>query len=258
MFPISALLLASAAQPVPIESPERPGFDLSIPATLAEDPPPALNEWKGSVSLGATFADGNSKRKTATATANAEYRREKDRTTLGLLWNYAQESGTTTQRRTLVTGKYDYFLTQTTYLLANASAEHDLSAQLKLRTIVGVGAGYQVLEDERWNVSAEAGLSYVDEDYKDNSADGDYLAARLAYKADVKLSEKWSAGQATEFLSSLENSEDMNARVDTHTKVTLTANMFAQGQWLYTWDNTPAAGAHHSDNLWLLTVGWSF
>jgi hypothetical protein len=38
----------------------------------------------------------------------------------------------------------------------------------------------------------------------------------------------------------------------------LTEKMFAQLGWLFTWDNTPAAGAERTDNLVLLTIGWSF
>src|SRR5262249_51737181 len=157
-----------------------------------------LGKWKGAVSLGATVANGNTNRKTATATGNAELRREKDRFTFGLLWNYAKEDGVTTDRRTLATAKYDYFITKKLYALANASGESDLNAQLDLRMIFGVGMGYQFVEDEHWNVNGEAGLSYVDENYKDNSADAEFLAARLAYKCEYKVDDKWSAGQIGE------------------------------------------------------------
>ena len=252
-----ALDLPPTSYPNPFATAPAPGFELAAPAY--EDPKPEdLNKWKGSVAVGGSIATGNTERKTATATANAERRSEKDRWSFGLLWNYADEDDAVDQRRTLVTGKYDYFLTKKLYLLANASGESDYNALLDLRLIFGVGAGYQFVEDEKWKVSGEAGLSYVDEDYKDNSADGEFVAARLAYKVECKVSEKLSAGQVGEIYPSLEDRDDVNARVDTHAKLTLTENMFAQAQWLYTWDNTPATGADRVDNLFLLALGWSF
>jgi putative salt-induced outer membrane protein YdiY len=241
--------------------PDAPGFDLTaiaLPTILPDDPPPDLGVWKGSVSLGATFAEGNTRRKTATATATAVKRWEKERLTFDFLWNYAQESGVTTQRRTFGDAKYDYFLSKKAYLLAQASGEGDLNAQLNLRTTVGVGAGYQFLEDDHWKVSGELGVSYLHEDYKDDTADGDFPAARAAYKADYKHGDSWSAGQWGEIYPSLENVEDTSARVDTHAKLMLSKSMFAQFQWLFTWDNTPAAGAKRTDDLYLLTLGWSF
>lgn len=252
--------VADAPLPLPDPSamPVAAGFDLSEPVAYEDPKPEDLGKWKGAVSLGATVANGNTNRKTATATANAELRREKDRFTFGLLWNYAKEDGVTTDRRTLATAKYDYFISKKLYALANASGESDLNALLDLRMIFGVGLGYQFLENEHWNVNGEAGLSYVDENYKDDSADAEFLAARLAYKAEYKVDDKWSAGQIGEIYPSLEDSDDVNARVDTHAKVMLTDKMFAQAQWLFTWDNTPASGAKRTDNLYLLTLGWSF
>ncbi len=270
MTTLLAVLVTGLASPEAVERPEAPiadpfamtaapGFDLSEPAYAPDGPPPEeIGKWKGSVAIGATIANGTTNQKTASATADVHLRREKDRTTFGLLWNYSKEDGDTTQRRTIVTAKYDYFLSKKLYALANASGESDLNALLDLRMIFGVGLGYQFVEDEHWNVNGEAGLSYVDENYKDNSADAEFLAARLAYKVEYKVDDKWSAGQTGEIYPSLEDSDDVNSRVDTHAKVMLTDKMFAQAQWLFTWDNTPASGAKRTDNLYLLSLGWSF
>jgi putative salt-induced outer membrane protein YdiY len=249
--------LANAPIPLPFLSEVAPGFDLA-PAAADGPPPEELDKWKGSVTVGVTYADGNTNRKTGSATANVSKRREKDRTTFGFLWNYAKEDGTTTDRRTIATAKYDYFLSKKAYALAQASAEGDLAAQLELRAIVGVGAGYQFVEDEKWKLSGEAGLSYVDENYKDNTADADFIAARFAYNVDYKPNDTWQVGQTGEIYPSLEDTDDVSARVDTHGKLMLTKSMLAQLQWLFSWDNTPATGAERADNLVLLTVGWSF
>ena len=136
--------------------------------------------------------------------------------------------------------------------------DSDFNAALDLRWIVGAGVGYQFREDEKWKISGEAGLSWVDENYDGSADDEEYPAARLAYSADHKPSERWEIGQAGALFPSLENSDDVSARVDTHAKVTLSEKLIGQLQWLYTWDNTPATGAERVDNLVLLTLGWTF
>lgn len=139
------------------------------------------------------------------------------------------------------------------------SGENDYASALDLRLTLGAGVGYQFLDDARWKVQGEAGLAYVDEDFETSGDDQEYLAARLAYKADYTAeSGKWTAGQWGEVFPSLESGDDISARVDTHGRLNLTETMFAQAQWIFSWDNTPATGADRVDNLYTLSLGWSF
>ena len=239
---------------------------VAAPAPLAEvqvapapaPATPAAPKWTGSVALGATYADGNTERKTASATGDAEYRREKDRTTLGFLWNYAEEQGVLTGRKTEGRGKYDRFFSKKMYGLVQASAESDFQAALDLRTTIGVGVGYQFQDKPSWKVAAEVGVAYVDSDYVGTVDDTSGPAARAAYNWAWTPNDKYNLSQVGEIFPSLERAEDVNARVDTKGRMNLSAKMFAQIEWLYQWDNTPATGKERQDNLVLLGVGWSF
>jgi putative salt-induced outer membrane protein YdiY len=235
---------------------------LPILLTALQDAPtsaaPAAPKWTGSVTIGASFSDGNTERTTVSTAADAECRREKDRTKLGFLWNYAEEASSITERKTQARAQYDYFFSKQLYGLAQASAENDFRAALELRTTLGVGAGYQFADTETWKLSAEAGLSYFNEDFKTDDDDQSYLAARLAAKWDHKPSDKWTVGQLGEFYPSVEDVEDVYARLDTKARVELGGSMYAQGQWIYAWDNTPASGKERVDNLLILGLGWSF
>jgi putative salt-induced outer membrane protein YdiY len=247
---IPALLLLSTAHAI--------SSDLQATPAPAQTPVVAAPKWTGSVALGASYSDGNTDRRSASATVDTEKRREKDRFTLGFLWRYADDSGILTDRQTQLRGKYDYFFSKKMYGLAQASAEDNFSAALDLRLTAGVGLGYQFKESPSWKIAAEAGLSYVDSDYTGTVDDTAYLAARAAYNWDWKPNTKYNLSQVGEIFPSLERSEDINARVDSKGRVNLTDKMFAQLQWLYQWDNTPATGKVRSDNMVLLGVGWSF
>jgi hypothetical protein len=118
--------------------------------------------------------------------------------------------------------------------------------------------GYQFQDKPSWKVSGELGVSYVNNDYVGTVDDTDYVAARAAYNWDWKPNTKYNLSQTGEIFPSLETADDVSARVDTKGRMNLTDKMFAQLQWLFQWDNTPATGKVRTDNLVMLGIGWSF
>ncbi len=257
---VSLLVLASASVALPVPAPT--GFVLSEPTpttvALADPDGPVMNKWTGAVNAGASISSGNTDATNASAGADAEYRREKDRTTLKFQWNYAEDEDTVTQRRVYGSAQYDYFISDKTYALAQTSGEYDTKANLDLRATLGVGVGQQFRDDEKWKLSGEAGLTYFDENFVGSVDDDSYVAARLAYGVEYKAIEKWLLSQTGQVFPSLEDSDDIYAKLDTKARVSLTEKMFAQVEWIYSWDNTPATGADRVDNLYLFTLGWSF
>lgn len=253
----TAALAADAAAATPAPRPFLGLFQDPTPEVV----PPQEPKWTGTVSAGGTITDGNSQTRQGNATADAELRREKDRWTLGFLWIYSEEKNTTgdwnlTDRRTSAKAKYDYFLTEKTYLLAQTSAEADEEADLELRWTLGVGAGRQFRETERTKLSAEAGLSWFDEEFK--TSEDSYLAARGAYNAEHALNPTFTIAQTGEIFPSLEDQDDVYAKVDTRLKIAFRENLIGQLQWVFDWDNTPAAGKDRVDNRYLASVGWKF
>ena len=232
------------------------------PLVVSLDDPP-MNEWNGSVSIGASLASGNTDNRNASANADASYRRERDRWTFGFWWYYTEtEDDTTgelelTDRRTGARGQYDYFLTKKTYLLAQAAAENNLAADVELRSTVGVGVGHPFREDEKIKLNGELGVSWFDENFY-TSEDDSYPAARAAYNFAWVINKKFDFAQSGVIFPSLEDKDDVYSKLDTRLKMSLTEKMFAQFQWLFDWDNTPAQGFERKDNRYLLTVGWSF
>lgn len=250
----SLALLAAAAQPPVAEAPVTLPV---VPAGPARQDEAADPQWEGAVTAGISLTDGNTDITKASAAIDASKKLEDERYTLGFSWNYSAENETVTQRKTYGKGQYDRFVSEKLYWLLQGSAEADDAAGVDLRTTAGAGAGYQFSDTEKWKLNGEAGFSWFREEFED-STENDYIAARLAYNWAYILSDKWAFEQTGEVFPSLEDSEDIYSKIDTRAKVTLTENMFAQAQWVWDWDNTPAEGNDRSDHLLLITVGWSF
>ncbi|MEE8467718.1 MAG: DUF481 domain-containing protein [Planctomycetota bacterium] len=225
----------------------------TVPVEEEPEPP----KWTGALTFGSSITGGNTDIKKFSLTADAVKELEKSRYTLGFLWNFSEEDDVISQRRVFGSGQFDRFVTERLYWLAQLSGESDKNASLDLRTTVGGGLGYQFLDSKKWKLSGEAGLSWLDERF---ATDGDnaYLALRAAYNVDWVPNSIWNLSQALQVFPSLEDIDDVYAKVDTRLKVNISGSLFAQLQWVYDWNNTPAAGKERVDNLYLLTIGWTF
>jgi putative salt-induced outer membrane protein YdiY len=269
------LAVTGGAAPAPTPPPSLPE-SLAAPSALQDDPEGEEEGepkgWTGSVTVGGTYTFGNSENRTGNVTADAELRREDDRFSLGFLWVYIEtrnkdrdddgnkdpEYGewNLTDRKTQGFGQYDYFFAEKTYGYAKAFLQNDYQADLDLRQTYTLGVGQQFIEEENLNLNGEVGVSYVDEDFKIDDDDNDFVAARLAYNVGWKPTESWELAQAVEAFPSLEDSDNIYVRGDTRLKASFGESMFGQLQWLYFWDSTPAQYKERVDQQFLLGIGW--
>jgi putative salt-induced outer membrane protein YdiY len=226
----------------------------------AQDPKdkPVLNKWTGTISAGGTWSEGNTKRRTATALADAEYRREHDRINLKFLWTYADENHVLTDRRTFGSIKYDYFLGKKSYLFAIAEAGANFTAHDKLRSAVGGGYGYQFMETKQLKLSGELGAVWFREEFTTADPTRDYTAGRAAYKAEWKPIDKFTLANEGEFYQGTDTWLNASANELTRGRYNFTDKFFIELAWIYTWNNAPATGAKRVDNLYTLNLGWAF
>jgi putative salt-induced outer membrane protein YdiY len=263
LLPLAASLVAStpvAAQPTygaPLPSPRL----AAIAQDAAVEPDPA---WTGFVTVGATLTSGNTEIQSAAANAEAVLDRGEDRWTLRAYWNFSQQENQTTgeneitQRQAGASAKYDYFLSERTYLYGTGAVSTDEIAALDMRYQVGAGAGHQFWKEEKRSLSGEVGLSYVDEDFEVDADDDSFVAVRLAYDLFLQLSDTTAFRQIAEAFPSLENKDDIYGRLDSSLTVNLTKSMIGKLQHVMDYDNTPATGADRLDHRLILTIGWTF
>ena len=154
--------------------------------------------------------------------------------------------------------KYDHFLTKQWYAYANGSFNKDKFKDLKLRTTLGAGAGYQIWDSEQTNLSVEGGLNYVNTDY-DLGMDEDYPAARWSLKFDHYLFGNWlQLFHFHELFVNMRDTSNTFVRTQTGLRMPLGAGLAASLQFNADYENKPASGRAKLDRGYLLNLGYQW
>jgi len=218
--------------------------------------PPVI--LSGRVNIGISITDGNTDTKTYYGDAELVARSEKNRFTLGGRYNRAEDSGDTTIDNQTGYIKYDHFLTEKWYFLANASGTKDSFKDLNLRSTAGLGMGYQFFETKTTNLSLELGVNYVNEDYI-VADDDSYAAGRWAVNFDHLLYEDFIQFFHHHVgLMSLENTSKTSIQSQTGFRFKIYQGLNATAQVNLDWDNAPSPGVENTDRAYLFTLGYQF
>ncbi|MCA9002328.1 MAG: DUF481 domain-containing protein [Planctomycetes bacterium] len=255
---VMAAVSAAAPQANPVQTVEV----LALSATpIAEGEAAEAPAWKGKATASLSATDGNSNDKGAYADLQmAKDYENGNKWTVGMFWNFRQSRAAgITQRTTFVETKYDVAINEKTYYYGLASAESKLENDVDLRWTLGVGLGHSLVKKEDYQVSIEAGLNHVDESFGINTADdGSYASGRFGYDMKWIYSEKLTFANNASVLFSLDDTDDQNGRMVTNATYKMTESMLAQAGWIWDWDNTPVVGNGRNDNLYTLSLGWTF
>jgi putative salt-induced outer membrane protein YdiY len=214
--------------------------------------------WSGHVDVGLSKTSGNTRNEAYNVDAEAIGRGEKDRITLGGEYHREDADDRRTVDNLWLGAQYDRFLSEVWYLYASTSVERDEFKDLNLRTMVGAGAGYQVIDTEDTQLSFEAGPAYVIEDF-DTSPDNFFMAARWATRYSMWVFERFAQlFHNHELLFNLDDTNDYLLRSETGARVPIREgiNVAAQVDWDY--DNQPPPGTDKSDTRYVLSVGYAW
>jgi len=220
-------------------------------------PPPAL-KTKARVNFGASFTDGNTKTETIYGDGELVARTKKNRYTLGGVYKRSEDNNVTTADSVIAYMKYDHFLTDRWFLYANAAGEKDPFKDLNLRSSLSTGLGYQFFETELTNLSLEAGISYVHNDYIENDDDG-YAAGRWGLRFDHYFLKK-----ALQFflnntgMQSLEDSDDLIIYTQTGFRIPFYKNLNVTMQVNYDYDKSPSPGREKYDAAYIFSLGYQW
>ncbi len=232
----------------------------SVPALLpyaiqADDSAPS--NWVGAINLSLIDTRGNTKNQSAALDANAVLTEEKNRYTTKFYWLYSKQEGVLTERKAGASFQYDYLAGENYFYTASAALETDDRANLDLRYRAGFGIGYDWLKSEKTDVSVEAGLNYIQEEFS-NGQDNDVIAVNLGYDLVHRYNERIKFNQSFDICPAIDDVRDVYARLESRLSNKLSDTMTAAISSVFDWDNTPAAGADRRDHRLQITLGWTF
>jgi hypothetical protein len=243
-------------------APGAPPQPVAIADISAINPTPPA--WTGSFSLNGLLTTGNSETEQLGFRGFLSKRWPHDRLTFGAEYYYGrQEDPSTGEKSTTIDyamalAKYDHFFTKKFYGYLGTKAERDKVAELELRLAPGAGVGYQWFERPTFNLSTEAGLVWVYENYK-RTGSSEFFGPRLAYSVDWVPIQPLTLYHKLEYIPSFEDlGGDYLLNIDAGARLAVWKGFFAELRYEFRYDSTPASGRHRTDQRYILGAGWSF
>ncbi len=218
-------------------------------------PPLAIG---GGASAGLIDTGGNSEVNSLRLDADVVVRRRENRYTIGAAVNRARTEGRETARNWSATGRYDRFITSKLFVNANAILTNDPFRDLELRTAVGGGLGYQVVDTSVARFSVEAGAGFVDQNL--NSApDDSYAALREAATLDILLAgERVVLFHQHDGYFGVVGDNDLFVKLQNGVRLTVVGGFVTTAQVDIDYDRRPAPGRRSTDRTFALTFGYRF
>ena len=226
--------------------------------------PPVL--FQGAFTAGLSGQSGNTKLRNGSLLLDLTGRSEKLRLTMVGRYVYGENAGQVISRNSRGTIKLDFFLTKRFYWFAAVYFEQDTFQDLKLRTAISSGPGYQFIDKgdfdspylEDMTLNAEYSPSYFNEEFK---IAGDQVSTRGRFSA------KWNwpifddrivIYHFDEVFHSYEDSKDYYFTSDQGIRLKIFEGFVAGFQLTYRYNNKPPPGIMSSDTLYLFTLGYGF
>ncbi len=212
----------------------------------------------GGLNVGGTLTRGNTRTESYNINGSFEARTNVNRFRLDGQANQAKEDGELSRDNAQGTARYDHFLSERIYANSYVSLAKDRFRDLRLRTSVGAGFGYQFFDTAQRQLSAELGGGYVNEDYyeADNESNP---AGRWALDYEERL---FGGGirffHRQEGLVSLEDADDFVVSAQTGVRFPLMFGVTGTAQVNVDYDNTPPSGNSKTDQAYVLTMGYSW
>jgi len=161
-----------------------PLFAAEEPAVKEEKPV----KWEKTAAVGLTLTSGNSDTLLFTANALGVKKWRKNELSLGANMAYGEDSSVVNNQTFGAFGQYDRLINEKLFGYGRVEALHDAIADVDLRLTIGPGAGYFFIKNDKTNLRAEIGPSFVIE--RLGTGDDSFATLRVAEKFTHKLGEK--------------------------------------------------------------------
>ena len=221
--------------------------------------------YSGSLTGGYTQTTGNSHLKNASLLGDFVARSEQLRLSINGRYVYGDNSNTLIARNARGTIKLDFFLTKRFFWFASAYFEQDTFQDLKMRTALATGPGYQFIEHGDFSgilkdmtLYAEAGVAYFNEDFR-VANDESSLRGRWSIKLNWPvLDDRMTFYHYQEGYPSLQNTKNYYLTMDNGVRFKLFEGFVSGFQVTTRYNSNPASGTGDTDNMYLWTLGYNF
>ena len=235
-----------------------PGGPVALTEIVALARPQPAWVMTGGAGAGVVQTAGNTQVNNVRLSGDLVARSAADRYTLSAIATHANDRGIETARNWSLTGKYDRFLTSRLYANANANFTNDEFRDIDLRTALGAGLGYQIIDTARTTLTADAGLAWVHENFT-SIADDSYAAAHEAAGLQVQL----LPGRMTVFhlhdgYFGVSGDNKMFIRTQNGVRLGLAAGFVTTIEEDLDYDRQPSPGRRQTDRTFSLTLGYRF
>ncbi len=230
--------------------------DVSLAWAAVRKINPPRSTWHGNINLGCFSQSGNIRRNSISLGVDAIRKTDRDRLTMRVLYNYADEDEILTVRDVFGSGKYDWMFTSKVYGYLSEELLADEFKDIKLRSVTGAGLGWQVIDVDRISFALEGGAAHVNYDY-DIAPDQSNVAMRLAVNFKVKLLGTVTLSDSCVWLPSLDG-DQYQVRNELSLATGLGAGWSLLLTNIFEYDNDPSPGIKRTDRQWILGLQYTF
>ena len=229
--------------------------------------------WHGSINVALQADRGNTYGNSASVIANLNRRFEEDRLNFDFGYYYTK-NGTTkndwtkSKDKIELEGQYDHFWQPTWYNYINVRYDRDVLQDLDYRVKVGLGFGYQWLENKvfestgTWNFNQEIGVGWTADGYGNPDPDRDENYATFRYAHHLKYEPKWTKGLT--FFHDFEYLPQINdfsmftskANVGFTTMLFYGIDLLAKIEWEF--NSNPSSDRRKNDARYILGLGYKW
>ena len=225
--------------------------------------------YSGSLTGGYSQTTGNSHLKNASMLGDFVARSEQLRLSLNGRYIYGDNANTLIARNARGTIKLDFFITKRLFWFVSAYFENDRFQDLKMRTALASGPGYQFVDRGDYGgllkdmtLYAEAGLAYFNEDFRtanDTSATRGRASIKFNWPRCLTTKSHFLS-HYSEFYPSLQNTKNYYLTMDNGVRFKIFEGFCVSNFQVTTrYNSNPAKGTGDTrQRLYLWTLGYSF
>jgi putative salt-induced outer membrane protein YdiY len=224
-------------------------------AALARPQPITID---GSATAGFVSSAGNTDVNSIHVDGDLIARVNEHRYTVSAATNRAEDDDVESSRNWSTSIKYDRFVSSRLFVNANAIITSDRFRDLDLRTALGTGLGYQILQTPIVTLTADAGIGWVDENLESGLGDR-YTALResasMTVAAVPSLVELFHQHDG---YFGVTGDDDLFIRTQNGVRVRLAGGFVTTLRLDLDYDRSPAPDRRNTDQTASLTVGYQF